>query len=211
LAKPTLKIGLTGGIASGKTTVCQLFAQHGITIIDADIIARELVEIDQPALAEISNLFGSQILHEDGQLNRARLHHIIFEDQKDRQQLEAILHPKIRLEITRQLAQQHNAYCIVAIPLLIEAKMCDLVDRVLVIDIKEELQINRLMARDNITATTAQTMIASQCSNEQRLSFADDIIINNQSIAPLTKQVNKLAEKYTHLANSCHDDDSHGQ
>jgi len=211
LASTTLKIGLTGGIASGKSTVCRLFEQHAIPIIDADIIARQLVNIGQTALIEIIDLFGSQILQTDAQLDRTKLRKIIFTDPIAKQQLEEILHPKIRLEIQKQTAQQQSAFTIIAIPLLIEAKMSDLVDRILVIDIEEKIQLNRLIHRDQISIDNAQSIINNQCSRKRRLSLADDVVSNNHSINDLSKQLVQLNKKYQQLATSCHHDDSHGQ
>jgi len=209
--KTPFSVGLTGGIASGKSTVCQLFAQLFVPIIDADIIARQLVEIGQPALTEIKNLFGQKILHQDGSLNRKNLSQVIFNDLTAKQQLESILHPKIRQEIIRQQGEQQSSYLIIDIPLLIEAKMTDLVQHILVIDLPKKQQRSRLSLRDNITVDNADIMIENQCSREQHLAVADDIIINDQSIEELKQQIFKLDKKYRQLANSCHHDDSHGQ
>lgn len=194
------KIGLTGGIASGKSTVCQLFAQHGIPIIDADIIAKQLVEPKQAAYNEIIQTFGEHSCLENGQLNRHYLRQLIFSDSKAKQQLETILHPRIRQQLFQQSNAKDSPYCILAIPLLIEANMTPLVDRVLVIDIDLASQLHRLCERDNVSTDEARLIINSQVSREQRLSYADDIILNNDTPEQLTKQVNNLHEKYLSLA-----------
>jgi len=210
-----LKIGLTGGIASGKSTLCQLFSNHDVPIIDADIIARELVQPGQIALDEIIHCFGSKIIQADGTLNRASLRKLIFSDPKAKAQLEAILHPKISQQLQQQSDVIESDYCILAIPLLIESKLQESVDRILVIDISPELQLERLCLRDKLSTSDAQLMINSQCSREQRLSFADDIISNNHSFTELKKIIFNLNQKYRKLAvsmtSSCQHADSHGQ
>jgi len=195
-----LKIGLTGGIASGKSTVCQLFSKYGIPIIDADIIARQLVEPDQTAYNEIINVFGTQACLSNGELDRQYLRQLIFSDDGAKQQLEAILHPRIRQQLIQQSDIQHSAYCILAIPLLIESNMTSLVDRVLVIDIDETHQLNRLCKRDAISAPDAQLIINSQASRQQRLANADDIISNNHSAQQLEEIVANLHNKYLSLS-----------
>tara|TARA_R110002050_G_scaffold9504_1_gene32878 strand:- start:18130 stop:18765 length:636 start_codon:yes stop_codon:yes gene_type:complete len=210
-----LKIGLTGGIASGKSTVCRLFAQYDIPIIDADVIARQLVEPQQAAYKEIIRTFGHQICLSNGELNRQHLRQLIFSDDKAKQQLELILHPRIRMQLLQQSNALHSPYCILAVPLLIEANMTQLVDRVLLIDIDLPLQLTRLCERDNITVDDAQLMINSQTSRQQRLVAADDIITNNNGLDNIKKNVENLHNKYLSLANnslsSCQHNDSHGQ
>lgn len=195
-----LKVGLTGGIAAGKSTVCSLFSEYNVPIIDADIIARELVEAGQPALSEIETVFGPSILKKDRSLNRGALGEIIFSNAAAKLQLEKILHPRIH----HQLSEQSNAvqadYCILAIPLLIENHWQESVDRILVIDIDLEQQIDRLCLRDTFSRSEAQKRIASQCSRERRLSYADDIISNNLTTHFLNESVQKLDEKYRFLA-----------
>ncbi len=197
-----LKIGLTGGIASGKSTVCQLFSQYDIAIIDADIIARELVEPNQIAYQQIIATFGADIIQQDGYLNRLGLRQLIFADSAAKQQLENILHPKIRQQLTLQSQQCSSPYCILVIPLLIEAKMQDLVDRILVIDLTPEQQLTRLCQRDNISEDDAQLMINSQSGLKQRLAVADDVIHNNNATNMLDKLVFQLHKKYLSLAKS---------
>ncbi|NOQ94553.1 MAG: dephospho-CoA kinase [Methylophaga sp.] len=195
-----LRIGLTGGIASGKSTICQLFSALDVPIIDADIIARQLVEPDQVAFTEIVACFGSDILLPDGTLNRSSLRKRIFSDPTAKKQLEEILHPKISQQLQLQSDRYNSAYCILAIPLLIESKLQQSVDRILVIDISEQQQLERLCQRDKSSLKDAQLIIDSQCSREQRLAFADDIIINNSSIDNLNQIVFNLDQKYRKLA-----------
>lgn len=197
-----LKIGLTGGIASGKSTVCQLFGQHNIPIIDADIIARQLVEPEQQAYNEIIDTFGDISRLATGELDRQYLRKLIFSDSTAKQQLESILHPRIRLQLLQQSNALTTPYCILAIPLLIEAKMTKLVDRVLLIDIDLPLQLARLCKRDNMPACDAQLIIDSQADRQQRLACADDVITNNNDVENLKKQVDILHKKYLYRAST---------
>ncbi|OUR65519.1 dephospho-CoA kinase [Methylophaga sp. 42_25_T18] len=197
-----LKIGLTGGIASGKSTVCQLFSAHGIEVIDADIIARQLVEPDQPCLKTIIQTFGKKVLFENGDLDRAQLRQLIFADDNARQQLESILHPRIRQQLIKLSDDATSPYCILTIPLLIEANMIPLVDRVLVIDLELTEQLNRVCQRDNISPLQAKAIISSQSSASQRNSVADDIINNNNSPESLTELVSQLHKKYLDIVNT---------
>ena len=196
------KVGLTGGIASGKSTICQLFSQHNIPIIDADIIARQLVEPNKDAFKEIVQLFGKEILQNDGTLNRKQLRQLIFSNTKSKQQLESILHPRIRQQLLQQSEQQHANYCILVIPLLVEANMSDLVDHIVVVDAEEEQQLKRLCQRDNISLSDAQSIIKNQSSREERLTIADDIIVNNNSTESLSQIINELHKKYCNLAKN---------
>ena len=206
-----LKIGLTGGIASGKSSVCTLFEHFSVPIIDADIIARQLVAPNQQAHSEIIKRFGKEILHTDDTLNRHKLRQLIFSDPIAKKNLENILHPKIRQQITLHADQQNTPYLILAIPLLIESKMTDLVDRILVIDIAPDPQLRRLQQRDGVSLQQAQLIIESQCSQTERLAYADDIIDNNSDISSLKKQAQRLHKKYIKLANGCQHSHSHGQ
>ncbi|MFW5425718.1 MAG: dephospho-CoA kinase [Methylophagaceae bacterium] len=206
-----LKIGLTGGIASGKSTVCALFKRYEVPIIDADTIARQLVESNEDAYAEIIQNFGQSILQKNKAINRKKLRQIIFSDPTAKQVLENILHPKIRQQLILKSQQQYSSYVILDIPLLIESKMVDLVDRVLVIDINPDLQRSRLQQRDDISSGQAQIMINTQSSQDQRLAQADDIIDNNNDASTLSKQVELLHKKYIKLSNGCQRINSHGQ
>lgn len=196
------RVALTGGIASGKTTVADLFAAHGVPLVDTDLIAREVVEPGQPALAAVAQAFGSDVLDPDGRLDRRRLREIIFSDARARARLEAILHPAIRAEMERQsvAAAQAGPYQILVIPLLAEGSRRDHVDRVLVVDAPETVQVERLMARDAVTREQAEASLRAQAQRESRLGIADDVVTNTGRIADLREQVAALHERYVKLA-----------
>ncbi len=195
-----LIIGLTGGIGSGKTTVTDYFSGLGIEIIDADIIAREVVAVGSLALQAIAEHFGHQFIQEDGQLNRASLRERIFSNDDDRLWLNALLHPLIRQNIVSQTKAATSRYCILVAPLLIENNLQGLVDRVLVIDVSEQTQLSRAMQRDNSTEKEISTIIASQTSRSSRVQVADDIISNdNSSLSDIQETVKALHKKYLAL------------
>lgn len=210
-----LKIGLTGGIACGKSTVCQIFNEQGVPIIDADIIARDIVQPGSLCYQQVVELFGHHILQTDGQINRQLLRRKIFTDPASKKQLESILHPVIRQQLLQQSRQVSAPYCILAIPLLIEAKMIDLVDRVLVIDSDTKIQLARLCQRDGLTEQEASNILSQQCTQQSRLAHADDIIANNTSLDKLSRAVIQQHQKYIEFANSisngCQPSDSHGE
>jgi dephospho-CoA kinase len=191
-----LIIGLTGGIGSGKSTVANLFADLDVPIIDMDQIARQVVEPGQPALQQIAQIFGNELIDAEGKLKRQQLSQIIFDSEEKRRQLEAILHPKIRKETERQLAQLEAPYCIVVIPLLLESDQRSLVNRILVVDAPEDIQIARIMQRDGISAKQAEKILASQVDRQSRLNAADDIINNSGEFEAMRHQVNKLDQAY---------------
>ena len=198
-----LKIGLTGGIGCGKSTVTDLFnSLYNIPIIDADIISHQLVEPEQPALSQIQQKFGKSIINQDGSLNRAKLKDIIFSDKEKKQQLEAILHPLIYQQMQLECSQQTAEYCILCIPLLIEANRKDVVDRILVVDCSIEMQKERVSQRDKLTSKQITSIISSQVSRKLRLSHADDIINNSNSTNLLAEQVKKLHNQYKLLATA---------
>jgi dephospho-CoA kinase len=197
-----LKIGLTGGIASGKSTVSQLFSAFDIKIIDADLIAHQLVELGQPSLKKITQTFGEKILLNNGELDRIQLRQLIFSDPNAKQQLEAILHPKIRQQLIRQSDNSSSPYCILSVPLLVEAKMTSLVNRILVIEIDSDEQLKRLCQRDNISRSEAMDIMAIQSSSQQRTAVADDIISNNNLPEELNSAVENLHKKYLELAKT---------
>lgn len=197
-----MKVGITGGIASGKSTICQLFSDNDIDIIDADFIALQLVQPGQDCLNRVVQTFGSQVLLENGELNRPEMRQLIFSDSIAKQQLENILHPEIRRQLQTQSKYASSPYCILSIPLLIEADMLSLVDRVLVVDVDKKKQVERVCQRDNISLSQAQAIIDSQVSSSQRQAIADDIIINNTSKEKLTKEVAKLHKRYLEIANA---------
>jgi|HubBroStandDraft_5_1064220.scaffolds.fasta_scaffold21005_2 dephospho-CoA kinase len=198
-----LRIGLTGGIASGKSTVTQRFAELGVPVIDADVASRNVVEPGKPGLAQVVQRFGGGILDADGRLDRRALRNLIFEDSSLRQALDAILHPLIRAEMEREAAQATAPYVVMAIPLLVEGGSAGKrVDRVLVVDADETLQIQRLQARDGSSEEQARAILSSQATRAARLSHADDVLLNAGSVAELRQAVDRLHEQYLQLAQS---------
>ena len=173
-------IGLTGGIGSGKTTIANMFAALGIDIIDADIIAREVVQPDSPALNKIKQHFGDKLLFADGTLNRVLLRENIFSCENKKLWLNNLLHPLIRKAITSQLKKASSPYCLLVAPLLIENKLDALVNKVLVIDVSELAQLTRTLERDKSNEQIIKSIMASQLSRLERLSAADDVINNNE-------------------------------
>ena len=197
-----LKIGLTGGIGCGKTTVSKLFEHLNIPVIDADTLAHQLVEIRQPALNEIALAFGSDILNEDGSLNRKKLSQLIFSNQQLKQKLEAILHPRIYQAIQSAIQSLDSAYCIISIPLLFETNMIDLVDRILVIDCPVENQIERVQKRDGRPLAQIQAIIDSQVSRPYRIIHAHDLLDTSIANDKLAETVKKLHNLYLSLSES---------
>lgn len=193
-------VGITGGIGSGKTAATERFAALGITIVDADIASRIVVEPGAPALQKIAEHFGAHILLDDGSLNRAELRKTIFADPAEKVWLEQLLHPLIGAEIQRQLRTAKSAYVVFVSPLMTESNQYKLCDRILVIDAPEEVQLQRTIQRDNNDAEQVQRIIASQASRQHRLQYADDIIENTGSLDSLTQQVTKLHAHYLRLA-----------
>lgn len=195
-----LRIGLTGGIASGKSTVADMFADHGIPIIDTDVIARQVVMPGQPALDEIRRFFGDAVFDEDGLLDRAAMRKLIFADSGRRRRLESILHPRIQQETIRQADAANGDYQVIVVPLLIESRLRDAVDRILVVDCDQKAQIQRLLARDAESEPQARRILATQASRDERLAIADDVINNDADLASTRSQVDKLHQAYLALA-----------
>ncbi|MEI6335142.1 MAG: dephospho-CoA kinase [Methylococcaceae bacterium] len=195
-----LKIGLTGGIGCGKSTVANIFEQLKVPVIDADDIAHQLVAVGQPALARIALEYGSDILNTDGSLNRTRLRELVFSDAQQKQKLEAILHPLVYQAIQTELEQLTAPYCIIGIPLLFETKMTHLVDRTLVVDCSVETQLERLQKRDAMTIASIQAIIDSQVSRAFRKAHADDLIDNSKTDDRLAEAVKKLHNFYLSLS-----------
>lgn len=195
-------IGLTGGIGSGKSTVAQMFAARGIPVIDADRIARELTAPGTSAAFEIAAAFGKGLLRGDGDLDRDALRRRVFDDPEARLRLEAILHPLIRREMLRRRDAVHDGYCILAVPLLIEGGMTDLVDRVLVVDCDEETQVARACARDGRTPEEIRAIMAAQADRARRLAQADDVLVNEGTPEELGAGVGSLDRRYRDLAGA---------
>jgi len=195
-------VALTGGIASGKTLVSNEFARLGAPVIDMDIIAHEIVEPGQAALLEIEGAFGSGVISTDGRLKRSDLRTLIFSDPESRRKLESILHPRIRQRAAETIEQMDAAYCILVIPLFAGRSVYPNVDRVLVVDVDAETQIERLMSRDNSSRKQAEQALSSQISREQRLKIADDILDNSGSPEQVRQKVNELNVKYLRLAKA---------
>ena len=195
-----LKIGLTGGIASGKSTVANLFADLGVPVIDTDVIARDLVEPGQPALDEIRRQFGDALIDETGHLDRVAMRKLIFADDEARSSLEAILHPRIGAEARRQSKEANGPYQIIVIPLLVQSPLLEFIDRVLVVDCDVEVQIQRLRERDGETEDQARRILAAQATREERLAIADDVIVNNDTLASTRAAVSQLNCQYRRLA-----------
>jgi dephospho-CoA kinase len=194
-----LKIGLTGGIGCGKTTVAGLFAAKGVPVLDADQIARDLVQPGRPALAAIVREFGADIL-EAGHLNRAKLRKSIFHFPERKRWLEALLHPMVFEAMRTQISALRSDYCVLCIPLLIETRQQAFVDRILVVDCPAELQYARVKRRDSLEASEIARIIQTQASREERLAAADDVIENVGAMAHLVIQVEKLHRFYLDLA-----------
>jgi dephospho-CoA kinase len=198
-----LRVGLTGGIASGKSTVARLFGELGADVIDTDEIARALVLPGSPALSLIVERFGADLLTPDGALDRRRLRAIVFADPAARRELEAILHPPIRAEALARAAASSAPYAILVVPLLFETGFDRLVDRRLLVDCPESQQRDRLIARDRLSAIEARAMLAAQMSREERKRLADDCIDNSGSLESTRARVRELHERYLQLATNC--------
>jgi dephospho-CoA kinase len=202
-----LKIGLTGGIGCGKSTVARIFEQFKTPVIDADEIAHQLVAIGQPALAQIKQEFGTGVFNPDGSLNRKKLSELVFSDTEQKQKLESILHPLVYESIQaelKQLSKLNKPYCIICIPLIFETNMTHLVDRILVIDCSVETQIERVRKRDNMTIERIQSIIDSQVSRAYRKSQANDLIDTSETDDRLAEVVKKLHNLYLSLS-TCQD------
>ncbi|RUO49187.1 dephospho-CoA kinase [Pseudidiomarina donghaiensis] len=193
-------VGVTGGIGSGKTTVTDLFYQQGIDVVDADVIARGMMNPGSAALEAVKQRFGEQALQPDGGLNRSWLRERIFAHPEDKTWLNNLTHPLVREQLLQQVAQAQSPYVILSAPLLIENRLTQLCDRVLVVDVSEATQIARTASRDNTNAEQVQAIIAAQASREQRLAAADNVIDNNGAVEELPKHVEKLHELYLRLA-----------
>ncbi len=193
-------VGLTGGIGSGKSTVAAMFAEYGIPIIDADIVAREESLPGTPGYLAIIKHFGQQVLQEDGQLNRAALRNIIFTDQQQRLWLERLLHPLILDNMAAKIKQQNAPYCIAVIALLLEVEFYSFINRILVVDTSEQSQIDRVMIRDKLSQIEIEAILKTQASRANRMAHAQDVILNEGDHTELVSQVQRLHEQYLRMS-----------
>jgi len=197
-----LKIGLTGGVASGKSAAARRFAALGVPVVDADDLAREAVAPGSDGLRAVVEAFGPDILAADGSLDRRRMRQRVFGDSGARRRLEAIVHPRVRVLLDDRLAALQAPYAIVAVPLLVESGLAAEMDRVLVVDAPEQLQIRRLMERDGETESGAQRMLEAQAGRSERLAAADDIIVNDGTLEQLDASVRHQHRRYLALAGT---------
>ena len=200
--KSKIIIGLTGGIGSGKTAISNKFEQLGINLVDADIVAREVVAIGSDGLNQIHAHFGSDILNEDKTLNRAKLRELIFKDESQKTWLNNLLHPMIRAKIIYQLNQFSSPYVILVAPLLFENNLNELCHRTLLIDVPVEAQIQRTTSRDNVSEAQVKNIIAAQMPREDKLKLADDVLDNSLSLTSADKKVMALHQSYLNLSKS---------
>ena len=192
-------LGLTGGIGSGKSAVAQCFTDLGVSLIDADHAARWVVEPGRPALVKIVERFGEGVLQADGQLDRAALRGLIFQDLSQRRWLEALLHPLIGQEISQYLASAQSPYAILVSPLLIESGQHHITQRILVIDAPEHLQVQRTMQRDQVSAEQVQAILQAQAKRDERLRHAHDVLVNDRDLSWLRREVERLHAFYLTL------------
>lgn len=196
----SLIVGLTGGIGSGKSEASKRFAKRGVLVVDADVVAREVVEPNSAALTQIAAHFGGDILDAAGNLNRSKLREIIFSNPTEKQWLESLLHPIINAEIRRQLASSTSIYSVLVSPILLETQQFLLVDRILVIDTSEQHQVERASQRDKNNEAQIKAIMQTQLSRQERCARATDIIQNHGSIDELDVQIEKLHQLYLELA-----------
>jgi dephospho-CoA kinase len=200
--RPKLIVGLTGGIASGKSFVASMFAKLGTPLVDTDVVAREVVAPGEPGLGAVLAEFGPRVLRGTGELDRAALRSIVFADEARRRKLEALLHPLIRARTLAKLAEIEAPYALVAVPLLVETDFAALVDRVLVVDCPESTQLERLIKRDAIPRTEALAMVRAQADRAIRLKAAHDVIDNSGTVDATRRQVEQLHRRYLEIAAS---------
>lgn len=195
-------VALTGGVASGKSAVARRFEAHGVNVYDADVAAREVVAPNSAALAEIEFVFGAGMLQADGSLDRRAMRERVFAEPEARRKLEAIIHPRVRAWLQRQVGMDRGPYCMLAIPLLVEnLDQYAWVDRVLLVDAPEDVQVARLMQRDGVTREHAERMLAAQANREQRRAIASDVIVNDGEESALDTKVAALHARYLELAS----------
>ena len=192
-------VGIAGGIGSGKTAVSDRFAEHGVVVVDADVASRDVVRPGEPGLAAIAERYGSAVIDGDGELNRAALRERIFRDPDERRWVERLLHPAINRLIAERLAAATSPYALLVNPLM--RGRDHRAHRILVVDVPEDVQVERTTARDSVDETQARAIIASQVPRKERLAFADDVIVNDGPLADLDIAVQKLHARYLELAN----------
>jgi len=198
-----LVIGVTGGIASGKTTVANLFHQEfGIEIVDADVVARQVVEPESEGLKAIEQHFGREVIQQDGTLDRAKLREIIFSQPEQKAWLNNLLHPMIRTQMLADLAKAQSEYALLVIPLMVENNLQSLADKVLVVDVDEETQVQRTVERDKVDVEQARAILSSQATREQRLSIADYVVKNNTENQKLLYQITELHKKFLEITRA---------
>lgn len=195
-----LVIGITGGIGSGKSAATDYLASKGITVVDADRVSRTVVEPGRPALEEIRAHFGQGVIQEDGTLDRRALREIVFADAAERKRLEAITHPAIAREMLAQIQSSTSPYTILVSPLLLETSQRQMVDRVLLVDVPEPLQMERTARRDQVPETQVRQIMQAQMDRQERRRRADDIVVNDDSLESLYRQLDELHEKYLDMA-----------
>ena len=195
-----LIIGLTGGIGSGKSLASEKFKSLGITIVDADVASRTVVEPGRPALKEIEDHFSSEIITAERKLDRNKLREIIATDPEERKWLESVLHPKIGEQITKEISESTSVYTLFVAPLLLETNSQEMCSRVVVVDVPKDVQIQRTAKRDKVSSNQVEQMVAAQMKREKRLEKADDVLLNNGTIEDLEKQVEELHKKYIQMA-----------
>ena len=194
-----LIIGLTGGIGSGKSVASDKFASLGITVVDADVASRTVVEPGKPALQEIESHFGSEIITEDGQLDRAKLREIIASDAEERKWLESVLHPRIGEQIAKEISESTSPYTLFVAPLLLETNSQEMCARVVVVDVPNDIQVERTAKRDKVPTDQVEQMVSAQMEREKRLEKADDVLLNTSTIEELEKKVEQLHEMYLQM------------
>jgi len=194
-----LIIGLTGGIGSGKSVASDKFKSLGITIVDADVASRTVVEPGKPALKEIEDHFGSGIITAEGKLDRNNLREIIATDPEERKWLESVLHPKIGEQITKEISESTSVYTLFVAPLLLETNSQEMCSRVVVVDVPKDVQIQRTAKRDKVSPNQVEQLVAAQMEREKRLEKADDVLLNSGTIEDLEKQVEELHKKYIQM------------
>ena len=194
-----LIIGLTGGIGSGKSVASDKFASLGITVVDADVASRTVVEPGMPALKEIESHFGSEIITGDGQLDRTKLRELIASDAEERKWLESVLHPRIGEQIAKEIAESTSPYTLFVAPLLLETDSQEMCARVVVGDVPKQVQVARTAERDEVSTDQVEQMVSAQMERQKRLEKADDVLVNTGTIEELEKKVEELHEKYLQM------------